>query len=112
MKQAILVRTDLKMSKGKLATQACHASVESILKSDDLTIGLWRKEGMKKIILKVKDLKELLEFKKKAAASNLVTALITDSGLTFFKKPTTTCLAIGPDNDEEIDLITKDLKLL
>lgn len=112
MKQAILVRTDLKMEKGKLATQACHASVEAVLKSNETTIDIWRREGMKKVVLKVSSIKELSDFKKKADSFNLVTALITDSGLTFFKKPTTTCLAIGPDSDERIDALTKDLKLL
>ena len=58
-KQVILVRQDLKLSKGKLAAQASHASVESVLKShkDDTT--KWRKQGMKKSVLKVKDEKEL-----------------------------------------------------
>jgi len=112
MKQAILVRMDLKMDKGKLAVQACHASVESTLKSDSHTIDIWRREGMKKTVLKVSGLRDLVQFKKKADALGLVTALITDSGLTFFNKPTTTCMAIGPDNDEKIDLVTKDLKLL
>ena len=112
MKQAILVRMDLKMDKGKLATQACHASVESVLKSDGNVVNAWREEGMKKIVLKVADKKELLELKKKAESLGLVTALITDAGLTFFKKPTVTCLAIGPDEDEAIDKVTKELKLL
>ena len=112
MKQAILVRMDLKMDKGKLATQCCHASVETVLKSGNYMVNAWRAEGMKKIVLKVADKKELLELKKKAGSFNLVTDLITDAGLTFFKKPTVTCLAIGPDEDEKIDNVTKDLKLL
>jgi len=33
MKQVILVRTDLKMPKGKISVQCSHASVESVLKS-------------------------------------------------------------------------------
>ena len=112
MKQAILARIDLKMDKGKLATQCCHASVESVLKSDSSIVNAWREEGMKKIVLKVADKKELLEFKRHAESLGIVTALITDAGLTFFKKPTVTCLAIGPDEDEKIDKVTKELKLL
>ncbi len=112
MKQAILVRIDLKMEKGKLVAQGSHASVETVLKSNKYNVDEWRSEGMKKIVLKVADKKELLQYKKKADDSNLVTALITDAGMTFFDKPTITCLGIGPDDDEKIDSITKDLKLL
>ena len=53
MKQVILIRQDLKMPKGKLATQVAHASVEATLRSDKEKIKEWRKQGMKKIILKV-----------------------------------------------------------
>ena len=112
MKQAILVRKDLKMDKGKLVVQCCHASVGSVLKSGSSAVNAWRAEGMKKVVLKVDDKKELLGFKKNAESDGLVVALITDAGLTFFKKPTTTCLAIGPDEDEKIDKVTKELKLL
>ena len=67
---------------------------------------------MKKIVLKVSSLKELLELKKLAHKYNLISALITDSGLTFFKEPTITCLGIGPDLEEKIDKITSKLKML
>ncbi len=42
----------------------------------------------------------------------MATALIEDAGLTVFKKPTITCLAIGPDKEEKIDEITGKLKIL
>ena len=54
-KQVILVREDLKLPKGKLASQCSHASVDATLKSDKKIIDLWKKEGAKKIVLKVKD---------------------------------------------------------
>ena len=40
-----------------------------------------------------------------------ITALITDAGRTTVEPGTITCLAIGPDSDEKIDKITKELKL-
>ena len=112
MKQVILVRQDLQMPKGKLAIQSCHASVEAVLQSEKENIKQWRKEGMKKIILKVKDKKELLYYLQLAKDSGFVTALITDAGKTFFETTTTTCLAIGPDNEEKLDKLTGNLKLL
>ncbi|MEK6953102.1 MAG: peptidyl-tRNA hydrolase Pth2 [Nanoarchaeota archaeon] len=111
MKQVLLVRTDIKMPTGKAIVQACHASVEAVLKSSKEIVDEWKIEGMKKVVLKVKDEKELLEYQKKAKALKLVTSLITDAGKTFFKEPTRTCLAIGPDKEDKIDKVTGKLKM-
>ena len=109
-KQVILVRQDLKLPKGKLSVQVSHASVSALLKShkDDTT--KWQKQGMKKVVLKVKDKKELLDYKIKAEDHGLVTALIIDAGKTVLKPGTMTCLGIGPDEEEKIDTVTGKLK--
>jgi len=112
IKQAILIRTDLKMGKGKIATQAAHASLEAYKKADKNIIKKWEEEGSKKVVLKVSSLKELLKFKKKADQLKIPYALIIDAGLTQLKKGTITCLGLGPDEEEKIDKITKKLKLL
>lgn len=112
MKQALLIREDLKMDKGKLAVQAAHASVEAVLKSDRKLVSKWRSEGMTKAVLKVSSLKELYRYKQLAEEAGLKAALITDAARTFFTEPTTTSLGIGPDEDEKIDGITGRLKLL
>lgn len=111
-KQVILVRHDLKLSKGKMAAQASHASVEATVKSHKDDIAKWRDQGMKKTILRVEDMKELLKFKRDAEDAGLVIALITDAGKTHLEPGTTTCLAIGPDKEEKIDSVTGDLKLM
>ena len=112
MKQVILIRQDLKMPKGKAIVQASHASVDAVQKSSQLKLQKWRSEGSKKVVLKIKDKNELLKYKKLADEEKLKTALITDAGRTFFKEPTETCLAIGPDEDFKIDKITGKLKLV
>ncbi len=112
MKQAIVVIKSLRMGLGKTASQSSHASVEAVLKSDKKKVEAWKSEGMKKVVLKVETEKELLELKKKAEKLKLVTALIKDAGRTFFKKPTVTCLAIGPDSEEKVDKVAGKLKLL
>ena len=111
-KQAILVREDLKLPKGKLAAQVSHASVDATLKSDKKIVDLWKKEGMKKVILKVNDEKELFKFKQIAEDEGIKTALITDAGHTVVEPGTRTCLAIGPDEEQKIDRITGKLKLV
>jgi len=56
---------------------------------------------------------ELFDLQKQADEAGIVNALILDNGATeFHGKKTFTCLAIGPDISEKIDIITKDLKLL
>ena len=111
-KQVILVREDLKLTKGKMSAQASHASVEAVLKSHKDDIAKWRDQGMKKIILKVKDKDELFAYKQKAEDAGLVVALITDAGHTQLTPGTITCLGIGPDKADKIDKITGTLSLI
>jgi len=111
-KQVILVRQDLKLPKGKLSVQVSHASVNALLKSHKDDITKWQKQGMKKIVLKVKDKKELLDYRVKAENRGLVTALVEDAGKTVLKPGTVTCLGIGPDKEEKIDKITGNLKCI
>ena len=112
LKQVILIRNDLKLPKGKMAAQAAHASVEAVLKSDKNIVKEWRSQGMGKIVVKVEDKKELYKYLQLAKDAGLTTALITDAGKTVVSPGTETCLAIGPDEEEKIDNITGELKLV
>lgn len=112
MKQAIVMRTDLKMGKGKIAAQACHASLNSFKKADKNDIRKWELEGQKKVVLKVSSERELLELFSLVKETGLPCSLITDAGHTQIEPSTRTCLGIGPGSDEEIDRLTGDLKLL
>jgi len=111
-KQVILIRADLKLPKGKMAAQAAHASVEAVLRSDKKLVDAWRREGMKKIVLKVADEKELLKLNQQAKDAGLTTAVITDAGLTVVAPGTKTCCAFGPDLAKKIDLITRHLNVM
>lgn len=112
MKQVILARQDLKLPKGKLAVQVAHASVDCVLKTDRRKVDEWKSEGMKKIVFKVKDEKELNNYINLAKKAKLTTCIIQDAGLTTVEPGTVTCGAIGPDEDEKIDEITGKLKIL
>ena len=111
-KQVILVREDLKLPKGKLGAQVAHASVDATLKSDKKIVDAWKKEGAKKVVLKVKDEKELFRYKQMAEDIGLKTALIKDAGLTEVEPGTTTCLGVGPVQEKDVDKITGKLKML
>jgi PTH2 family peptidyl-tRNA hydrolase len=111
-KQAILVRADLKLPKGKMAGQVAHAAVEAVWESEDKIVKAWRDQGQKKVVLKVADEKELFKYRREAQQVGLVHAVISDAGHTVVEPGTITCMAIGPDEDEKIDFIVGKLKLM
>ena len=115
MKQVIIVRQDLKLPKGKIAAQVGHACVEATLralKHDKESVERWRREGMKKIVLKAATEAELLKYMQIAKDAGIITALITDAGKTTVEPGTRTCVALGPDDEDTIDRITQDLAML
>ena len=111
-KQVILVRQDLKLPKGKLAAQSAHASLGAAMKSNKKTLEDWKKQGAKKIILKVDDEKELLKYLGMAQNEGFKTELVKDAGHTVVEPGTITCLGIGPDLEENIDKVTGKLKMV
>lgn len=114
-KLVIVLRTDIKMSKGKMAAQAGHAAVsasEYARKNRPEWWNPWIMEGQCKIAVKVKSEQEILELERKARNAKLPAALIVDRGLTELPPETTTCLGIGPAPADKVDAITGKLSLL
>jgi PTH2 family peptidyl-tRNA hydrolase len=114
-KQVIVFRTDLKMSRGKIAAQAGHAAVsaaEEARRSHKDWFEAWLEEGQCKVVVKVKNEEELLELEKRAKELGLPHALIVDRGLTEVPPGTITCLGIGPAPAEKLDKLTGKLPLL
>jgi PTH2 family peptidyl-tRNA hydrolase len=120
VKQVIVMRKDLNMSKGKMVTQGAHASIAFLThlvrgyNGESLLLSKAEKEWVHGIFFKVcvgvNDEKELLDIGYNAVAKGLSVKYIEETG--GFDKPTLTCLAIGPDYSSIIDPITKHLKLL
>jgi PTH2 family peptidyl-tRNA hydrolase len=114
-KQVIAVRMDLKMGKGKLAAQVGHAAVsaaEEARRKRPEWWEAWLAEGQCKVVVKVKDLEELLSLQKTAAQIRLPHSIIVDRGLTQLPPDTTTCLGIGPALSTQVDKVTGKLPLL
>lgn len=123
-KQVILMREDLNLSSGKMMAQASHASLSAILNKNTTPNGQqinidisdeeseWFNERFTKIVLGVKSEEELLKYYNLAKEKGLnVSRPIVDAGFTELKKPTLTCIAIGPNYRESIDEITKKLRV-
>ena len=125
VKQVIVMRKDLNMSKGKMVTQGAHASIAFLTNKmkDNLSNpeALWwvnlsqaEKEWVYgtffKICVGVDSEKELLDIGHQAVNLGLKVRYIQET--MGFDEPTFTCLAIGPDYSSRIDPVTKHLKLL
>lgn len=129
IKQVVVIRKDLKMRRGKEIAQGAHAAMAFLLhelniheEEDDnaYLIGRfktdvvreWMYKMQTKVTLQVNSEDELLAVYERAKLAGLTVHLITDAGATeFHGVPTKTCLAIGPDEAERIDAITRNLRL-
>ena len=124
IKQVIVMRHDLKMRRGKQIAQGAHASMSFICRRlqkqgsvslDDFSEveRIWLTGAFAKVCCRVNSEEELMSIHDKANVAGLEVHLITDSGKTeFHGQPTCTCLAIGPDVAEKIDVFTGHLELL
>ena len=125
VKQVIVMRKDLNLSKGRLVTQGAHASVAFLtglikeynplqLTDSQLQLNEAQKEWIYgtfyKVCLSVDSEKELLDIGHQAVTIGLNVKYIQET--TGFDEPTFTCLSIGPDYSSKIDPVTKHLKLL
>lgn len=114
-KQALIVRVDLKMGRGKIAVQCAHAAVSA---ADVARIHFpewwrsWISEGQRKIVLKVREEDMLNQILRRAKAVDLPAYLVRDRGLTQVEPGSVTCVGIGPGPSEVVDRLTGDLSLL
>jgi PTH2 family peptidyl-tRNA hydrolase len=114
-KQVLVIRTDLKMSRGKIAVQTAHAAVSAAEEARKHKPTAWRKwlwEGQKKVAVKVSGEPALLALREKAEKAGLPFHLIRDQGLTELPPGTVTALGIGPARADTVDKLTRDLSLL
>ena len=116
LKQAIIVRADLGMDKGKIAGQMAHAAVEaaeSIRSCPDWYYSWLEDDSLQtRIILKVDSEAKLQALSRDAFVQGINPAKIYDAGKTQLQPSTFTALGIRPAPEYKIDLLIKDLKLL
>lgn len=127
-KQAIVVRKDLGMRAGKMNAQGAHASMKAVLDEgfeetvrgqrclclplDDPRMGPWLEGKFAKIGLRTDSEEDLIDIYRRAKEAGLIASLILDAGLTEFKGPTYTTVAVGPDVGDKVDAIVEGLQPL
>ena len=114
-KQALIIRLDLRIGRGKIAVQCSHAAVSA---AEEARVRFpqwwkaWLDEGQRKIALKVTDLEAMLNLENAARRNRLPVYLVRDRGLTQVPPNTVTCVGIGPAPSNLVDSLTGDLSLL
>lgn len=113
-RMVIVVRTDLKMGTGKIASQVAHAAVALFARMQDRfpkVLMAWNSNNTPKICLRVDSLEALEVIEQTAALQGLPVFSICDAGRTQIERGSKTCTAICAQKSI-LDGITGKLKLL
>lgn len=113
-KLVLLVRTDLKMDKGKMAAQCSHATLacyKSLVASDPKLIKRWETFGQTKVALKCPSETEMNMLERKAKSVGLCAKSIRDAGHTQVAAGSKTVLGIGPGPAKLVDSVTGECNL-
>lgn len=111
----ILVRKDLKMTKGKVLSQVGHALFAFFERNKTNTSKdflSWKKQGQTKIVLKVseEELNKTISFLNK---EDVKYDLIVDAGKTQIEPASRTCLILGPisEKNTKVNMYLSTFKL-
>ncbi|SMN20616.1 similar to Saccharomyces cerevisiae YBL057C PTH2 One of two (see also PTH1) mitochondrially-localized peptidyl-tRNA hydrolases [Maudiozyma saulgeensis] len=120
VRMALVIRTDLKMEKGKVAAQCAHAALgcfrliatdPSKKSYNPVLTNRWLHGGQAKITLKCQNKEMMDELYAKALSLDVNAVVIHDAGRTQIAAGSATVLGIGPAPKSVLDQITGDLKL-
>ena len=114
MKMVLVVRTDLKMGKGKVAAQCSHAALaafKTAKRKCPQILRKWEHSGQPKIVTKIDSEEALLQTLAHAQSLGVVSAIIQDAGRTQVEPGSKTVVAVGPGPESLVDAVTGQLKL-
>ena len=106
---------DLKMGKGKIAAQCCHATLgvfKKLWRRRDPVLRVWEECGQPKVTLQVTDEPQMLSLYQAAKSHGVPTFIVVDAGRTQVAPNSRTVMAVGPALVEDVDKVTSNLKLL
>ncbi|ORZ14631.1 peptidyl-tRNA hydrolase [Absidia repens] len=111
----LVVRTDLGMTKGKIAAQCGHATLacyKAVQKTNPKALQKWERSGQAKVALKAVSEEQLLELQAVALSLNITAQSICDAGRTQIAAGSRTVLGVGPGPVDLLNQVTGHLKLL
>jgi len=114
-KLVLVVRSDLGMTKGKIAAQCSHATLacyKALSKSNPRLLRHWERTGQAKIAVKCDSEDELMLLQAKAQSLSICARTIQDAGRTQIAAGSRTVLGIGPAPVRLVNQVTGKLKLL
>ncbi|KAH7347819.1 peptidyl-tRNA hydrolase [Plectosphaerella cucumerina] len=123
-KLVLVVRTDLGMTKGKIAAQCSHATLACYKalsraaakngpsSAEAKILSRWERYGQAKIAVQTKSQDELKTLRSTARAIGVTAEVIQDAGRTQIDPGSLTVLGVGPAPKSLVDTITGHLKLL
>ncbi|OVA20250.1 Peptidyl-tRNA hydrolase [Macleaya cordata] len=118
LKMVLVVRQDLKMGAGKIASQ-CARKIIHFFDSSNLyhcsqrnLLRQWEQCGQPKIVVSCKNQQEMNRLKETAESIGLPTFVVADAGRTQVLAGSKTVLAVGPGRKASVDSVTGKLRLL
>jgi peptidyl-tRNA hydrolase len=115
-KMVLCVNMELKMGKGKVAAQCCHAALgcyKRAMKSCPGGVRGWEVSGCAKIAVKCPSEEEMMqEIMVKAAQAGIPYYFVEDAGRTQIAAGSRTVLGLGPAPVRTFEGITSHLKLM
>lgn len=122
-KLVLVVRTDLGMTKGKIAAQCGHATLacyktlskaaaKNLNSAEARILKRWERNGQAKIAVQIKSQDDMMELMGRARSLGITAEVIADAGRTQIDPGSLTVLGVGPAPKSAVDQITGGLKLL
>ncbi|KXN71807.1 PTH2-domain-containing protein [Conidiobolus coronatus NRRL 28638] len=113
-KLVLVIRTDLGMTKGKVAAQCSHATLacyKDSMENNEEVLEEWEYNGQPKITLKCDSEEEMVKLQAKARSLGLCAHSIKDAGRTQIPAGSRTVLGVGPGPVSMVNSVTGHLKL-
>lgn len=110
-KLAVVARSDLGMTAGKLAAQVGHAVHQALGECEAARLERWEADGSRIVVLEEAGADGLRALRTRALAGGVAASEVLDEGLTEVEDGECTVLAVGPDLSVRVDEVTGLLAL-